>query len=100
MNKHPRLNIQREDARLKKSAKELSQLARKFAPKWNQLSNHGKLATERSTARSLRAANRRVSQTSKRMGQILEWLDRVRQTEKHSYAAKKSEGIRVRLRAA
>ena len=79
---NPRLNIQREDAGLKRNATELTQLARKFAPKWNRISNHGRLAIERSTARSLRAANRRVSQTGKRMGQILEWLDRVRQTEK------------------
>ena len=82
MNKHPRLNIQREDARLKRSAKELTRLARKFAPKWNRISNHGRMAIERSTARSLRAANLRVSQTSKRMGQILGWLDRVWQGEK------------------
>ena len=82
MNKRERLNIQREDARLKRSAKELTQLARKFAPKWNRISNHGRMTIERSTARSLRAANRRVNQTSKRMGQILEWLDRVSQTEK------------------
>jgi len=87
MNKHQRLNIQREDARLKSSAKELTQLARKFALKWNRISNHGKMAIERSTARSLRAANRRVSQTSKRMGQILEWLDRVRQAENHPHPA-------------
>ena len=79
---NPRLNIQREDARLKRSAKELTQLARKFAPKWNRISNHGRMTIERSTARSLRAANRGVNQTSKRMGQILEWLDRVSQTEK------------------
>lgn len=82
MKKHQTLNIQREDARLKKSAKELTERARKFAPKWNRISNHGRMAIERSTARSLRAANRRLSETSKRMGQILEWLDRVWQTEK------------------
>lgn len=82
MNKHPRINIQREDAGLKRNAKELTQLSRKFAPKWDRISNHGRMAIERSTARSLRAANRRLSQTSKRMGQILEWLDRVWQTEK------------------
>ena len=82
MKKHQRLNIEREDARLKRSANELTQLARKFAPKWNRISNHGRMAIERSTARSLRAANQRVSQTSKRMGQILQWLDRVSQAEK------------------
>ena len=82
MSKHQRFNIQREDARLKRSAKELTQLARKFAPKWNRISNDGRMAIERSTARSLRAATLRLSQTSKRMGQILEWLDRVRQAEK------------------
>jgi hypothetical protein len=82
MYKRKRLNIQREDARLKKSAKELNQLVRKFAPKWNRISNDGMMAIERSTARSLRAANLLVSKTSKRMGQILEWLDRVRQAEK------------------
>jgi len=45
--KHPRLNIQQEDARLKRSAQELTQLTRKFAPKWNRISNHGRMATER-----------------------------------------------------
>ena len=78
----PRLNIQREDARLKRSTAELIQLTRKFAPKWNRLSNDGRVAIERSTARSLRAANVRVSRTSKRIGEILAWLDRVRQTER------------------
>ena len=87
MNKQQRLNIQREDARLKKSVKELTQAVRKFAPKWNRISNHGRMAIERSTARSLRAANRRIIQTSKRMGQILEWLERVRQEEKRPHAA-------------
>jgi hypothetical protein len=82
MNKRPSLNIQRENARLKKSTKELTQLARKFAHKWNRISNDGRMAIERSTARSLRAANVRVSRTGKRLGQILEWLDRVRQAEK------------------
>jgi len=81
MNKRQRLNIQQEDARLKRSAKELTQLAREFAPKWNRISNHGRMAIERSTARSLRAASRRVGQTSKRMDEIIEWLDRVWQTE-------------------
>ena len=80
----PRLNIQREDARLKRSTAELIQLTRKFAPKWNRLSNDGRVAIERSTARSLRAANVRVSRTSKRIGEILAWLDRVRQTERAS----------------
>ena len=79
-----RLNIQREDARLKRSTAELIQLTRKFAPKWNRLSNDGRVAIERSTARSLRAANVRVSRTSKRIGEILAWLDRVRQMEKAS----------------
>jgi len=78
----PRLNIQREDARLKRSTAELIQLTRKFAPKWNRLSNDGRVAIERSTARSLRAANVRVSRTSKRIGEILAWLDRVRQRER------------------
>jgi hypothetical protein len=84
MNQRRRLNIniQREDARLKKSAKELTQLAQQFASKWNRISNDGRVAIERSTARSLRAANLRVSRTSKRMGQILTWLDRIRQAEK------------------
>jgi hypothetical protein len=84
MNKRRRLNIniQREHARLKRSAKELTQLAQQFASKWNRISNDGRMAIERSTARSLRAANLRVSRTSKRMGQILTWLDRVRQAEK------------------
>jgi len=82
MRRRPRLNIEREDARLKKSAKELAMLARKFAPKWNRLSNDGRSAIERSTARSLRAASVRISRTSKRMGEVLAWLDRVRQAEK------------------
>jgi hypothetical protein len=84
MNKRRRLNIniQREDARLKKTIKELTQLAQQFASKWHRISNDGRMAIERSTARSLRAANVRVSRTSKRMGQILAWLDRVRQAEK------------------
>jgi len=82
MYKRQRLNIQREDARLKKSIKELTQLVRKFAPKWNKISNDGRMAIERSTARSLRSANLQISKNSKRMGQILEWLDRVRQAEK------------------
>jgi len=82
MYKRQRLNIQREDARLKKGIKELTQLVRKFAPKWNKISNDGRMAIERSTARSLRSANLQISKNSKRMGQILEWLDRVRQAEK------------------
>ena len=82
MKKRSRLNIQKEDARLRRSAAELVNLARKFAPKWNRISDHGRIAIERSTARSLRAATARVSRTNKRMGQILEWLDRVRQAER------------------
>lgn len=82
MKKRQRLNIQREDERLKRSAAELIQLSRKFAPKWNRISNDGRMAIERSTARSLRAANVRVGRASKRMGEILAWLDRVRQMEK------------------
>jgi hypothetical protein len=82
MKNRSRLNIQREDARLRRSAAELVDLARKFAPRWSRLSNHGRLAIERSTARSLRAATVRVSRTNKRMEQILEWLDRVRQAER------------------
>jgi hypothetical protein len=80
--KRPRLNIRREDARLKKTTAELTQLAQKFAPKWNRISNDGRMTIERSTARSLRAANAQVHRTSKRMGEILEWLDRVRQMER------------------
>lgn len=82
MKKRERLNIEREEARLKRSTAELIQLSRKFAPKWHRISNDGRMAIERSTARSLRAANVRVSRTSKRMAEILAWLDRVRQTEK------------------
>ena len=84
MGKQRRLNIQREDGRLKKSATELVQLTRNFAPKWNQISNNGRSAIERATARSLRAANVRVSRTTKRMGEILRWLERIRQAEKAS----------------
>jgi hypothetical protein len=79
MKNRSRLNIQREDARLKRSATELVRTARKFAPKWNRLS--GRMAIERSTARSLRAATGRVTRTNKKTGQILEWLDRVRKAE-------------------
>ena len=82
MKKRTKLNIQREDARLKRSTAELIQLSRKFAPKWNRISNDGRVAIERSTARSLRAANVRVSRTSTRMAEILAWLDRVRQAER------------------
>ena len=80
--KRPKLNIQREDARLKRTAAELTRLARTFAPKWNRITNDGKMTVERSTARSLRAANAQISRTNKRMGEILEWLDRVRQMER------------------
>lgn len=82
MKNRSRLNIQREDAKLRRSAAELVRVARKFAPKWNRISNHGRMTIERSTARSLRAASVRVSRTSRRMGQIIEWLDRVRLTER------------------
>jgi hypothetical protein len=82
--RHSRFNIQREDARLKKSTAELIKLTRKFAPKWNRIPNDGRVAIERSTARSLRAANVRVTRTSKRMGEILAWLDRIRQAERAS----------------
>ena len=82
MKKRSRLNIQREDAGLKNSATELMKLARRFTPKWNRISNDGRVAIERSTARSLRAARVRVSRTSKRMEEILAWLDRVKQMER------------------
>jgi len=82
MKKRPRLNIQREDARLKRSTAELIQVTKKFAPKWNRISNDGRVAIERATARSLRAAQVRVTRTTKRMGEILSWLERVRQAEK------------------
>jgi hypothetical protein len=77
-----KLNIRSEDARLRKSAAELTGRLKKFATKWDRISNDGRVAIERSTARSLRAASGQVNKTSKRMGQILEWLDRVRQMEK------------------
>ena len=82
MAKRPTLNIDREDARLKRSTAELTLLLRKFRPKWNRISNDGRMAIERSTARSLRAARVRVTRTSKRMGEILAWLDRMRQMER------------------
>ena len=83
MNKAPKTQYPMGRWRLKRSAKELTQLPRKFAAKWSRISNDARMAIERSTARSLlRAANLRVSRTSKRMGQILEWLDRVQQAEK------------------
>lgn len=77
-----KFNIRTEDARLRKSAAELTRLAKKFATKWDRISNEGRVAIERSTARSIRAASRNVSRTNKRMGEILEWLDRVRQMDK------------------
>jgi hypothetical protein len=77
-----KLNIRSEDARLRKSAAELTRRAMQFASKWDRISNDGRVAIERSTARSLRAASGQVNRTSKRMGEILEWLDRVRQMEK------------------
>ena len=80
--RRPKLNIRTEDARLRKSAAELTRRAKKFATKWNRLSNEGRVTIERSTARSLRAAHERVNRTNKRMGEILSWLDRVRQMEK------------------
>lgn len=77
-----KLNIRSEDARLRKSAAELTRLTEKFATKWDRISNDGRVAMERSTARSLRAASVQVNRTSKRMEEVLEWLDRVRQMEK------------------
>jgi len=82
MTKRPTLKIDREDARLKRSTAELTLLLRKFKPKWNGISNDGRMAIERSTARSLRAARVRVARTNKRMGEILAWLDRMRQMER------------------
>jgi hypothetical protein len=78
----PKLNIRSEDARLRKSSAELTRRAKKFATKWDRISNEGRVAIERSTARSLRAASRQVNRTNKRMGEILAWLDRVRQMDK------------------
>jgi hypothetical protein len=78
----PKLNIRSEDARLRKSAADLTRLAKKFTTKWDRISNDSRVAIERSTARSLRAAHGQVKRTSKRRGQILQWLDRVRQMEK------------------
>ena len=77
-----KLNIRSEDARLRKSAAELARLAKRFATKWDRISNDGRVAIERSTARSLRAASGQVNRTNKRMGEIILWLDRVRQMEK------------------
>lgn len=77
-----KFNIRTEDARLRKSAAELTRTAKKFATKWNRISNPGRAAIEGSTARSLRAASGRVNRTNRRMGEILAWLDRVRQMEK------------------
>lgn len=77
-----KLNIRSEDARLRKSAAELTRLTEKFATRWDRISNVGLVAIERSTARSLRAASVQVNRTSKRMEEVLEWLDRVRQMEK------------------
>ena len=78
----PKLNIRSEDARLRKSTAELTRTAKKFQTKWNRISNDGRVAIERSTARSLRAATGRVNHTNRRMGEILAWLERYRQMEK------------------
>src|SRR5215469_4655403 len=75
-------NIRTQNARLRKSATELTRLAKRFAIKWDGISNEGRVAIERSTARSLRAAGLRVNRTNKRMGEILDWLDQVRRMEK------------------
>jgi hypothetical protein len=75
-------NIRTQNARLRKSATELTRLAKRFAIKWDGISNQGRVAIERSTARSLRAAGLRVNRTNKRMGEILDWLDQVRRMEK------------------
>jgi hypothetical protein len=77
-----KLNIRTQNARLRKSAAELTRLANKFSSKWDRISNEGRVAIERSTARSLRAASGRVKRTNKRMAEILTWLDRVRQMDK------------------
>jgi len=77
-----KLNIRSEDARLRKSAAELTRRAKQFTTKWDRISNDSRVAIERSTARSLRAASGQVTRTSKRMGEILQWLDRVRRMEK------------------
>jgi hypothetical protein len=77
-----KLNIRTEDAQLRKSAPDLTRLAKRFATKWERISNEGRVAIERSTARSLRAARGQVKRTTKRMGEILGWLDRVRKMEK------------------
>jgi len=77
-----KLNIRSEDARLRKSAAELARRAKQFTTKWDRISNDSRVAIERSTARSLRAASGQVTRTSKRMGEILQWLDRVRRMEK------------------
>jgi len=78
----PKLNIRTEDARLRKSAAELTRRVKQFATKWDRISNDGRVAIERSTARSLRTASGQVNRTSKRMGEVLEWLDRVRRMDK------------------
>lgn len=80
--KRSKLNIRSEDARLRKSTAQLTRLAKKFTTKWDRISNHSRVAIERSTARSLRAASVQVNRTSKRMGEVLEWLDQVRQMDK------------------
>lgn len=80
--RRPKFNIRTEDARLKKSTAKLTRVAKKFSTRWNRISNDSRVAIERSTARSLRAASGQVNRTSKRMGEILAWLDRVRQMEK------------------
>jgi hypothetical protein len=77
-----KLNIRTEDARLQKSTAKLTRVAKQFSTRWNRLSNHSRVAIERSTARSLRAASGQANRTSKRIGEILKWLDRVRQMEK------------------
>jgi hypothetical protein len=78
----PKLNIRTENARLRKSAAELTRRTQKLATRWERISNDGQVAIQSSTARSLRAAAGQVNRTNKRLGEILDWFDRVRQMDK------------------
>lgn len=82
LNPRSKFNIRTENAKLRKSAAELTRRTQKFATKWDRISNDGQVAIERSTARTLRAAAGQVNKTNKRLGEIIQWLDRVRQMDK------------------
>ena len=82
MKPRSKFNIRTENAKLRKSAAELGRRTQKFATKWDRISSDGQVSIERSTARTLRAAAGQVDRTNKRLGEIIQWLDRVRMMDK------------------